>query len=146
MYDAILDLQSALCTQWNACACVCAGAKPTIDFEWDKKVVGFDGDNTERVIIKPLKEKIKIFDIYGRAHWHDVPIILDVRSYTGGITRQNVIVKEVIRIIKNIIRRSAQGFLQVIIRDSETRNTDYRNMFRHLITLEYQDVDTVTFI
>ena len=143
-YDAVLDLQCALCTQWDA-TCL-GGVKPTIDFVWDKKLVGFDSDNTERVIMYPLKGPVKPFDIFGHAWWHDNPIRLDIRSYTGGITRQNIIIKEVIRIIKNIIRRAPQGFIQVVMKDSETRNGDYRNMFRHFVTLQYESVDTVTFV
>ena len=144
-YDAIDDLKTALCTQWDA-TCV-GGTKPTIDFVWDKKVVGFDGDSTERIMIEPLSEPIKPFDLYGTAYWHDLLIKIDIRSYkTGGITRQNQIVKEVSRIIKNIIRRSSAGLLQVSINKSETRNQDYRNMYRHLIDLKYSDVESHTFV
>jgi hypothetical protein len=144
-YDAIDDLKTALCTQWDA-TCV-GGTKPTIDFVWDKKVVGFDGDSTERIMIEPLSEPIKPFDLYGTAYWHDLLIKIDIRSYkSGGITRQNQIVKEVSRIIKNIIRRSSAGLLQVSINKSETRNQDYRNMYRHLIDLKYSDVESHTFV
>lgn len=144
-YDAICDLKSSLCTQWDA---TCAGGtKPTIDFVWDKKVVGFDGDSTERIMIEPLSEPIKPFDLHGDAYWHDLYIKIDIRSYkSGGITRQNQIVKEVTRIIKNIIRRSPQGFVQVILNKSETRNQDYRNMYRHMIDVTYQDVESHTFV
>lgn len=144
-YDAICDLKTALCAQWNA---TCAGGtKPTIDFVWDKKVVGFDGDSTERIMIEPLSEPIRPFDLYGAAYWHDLLIKIDIRSYkSGGITRQNQIVKEVTRIIKNIIRRSSAGLLQVSINKSETRNQDYRNMYRHLIDLKYSDVNSHTFV
>ena len=144
-YDAIDDLKTALCAQWDA---TCAGGtKPTIDFVWDKKVVGFDGDSTERIMIEPLSEPIKPFDLHGDAYWHDLYIKIDIRSYkSGGITRQNQIVKEVSRIIKNIIRRSSAGLLQVSVNKSETRNQDYRNMYRHLIDLKYSDVESHTFV
>jgi len=143
-YDAITDLKCALCSQWDA-TCQ-GGVKPVVDFVWDKKVVGFDGDSTERIIITPLTEQINPFDLYGSAHWHELLIKIDVRTYkSGGLTRQNEVIKEVVRIIKNIIRRSTQGFLQVIITKTETRNQDYRNMYRHLIDLKYQDVQNHTF-
>jgi len=144
-YDAICDLKCALCTQWDA-TCL-GGTKPAIDLVWDKKVVGFDGDSTERIIIEPLSEPIKSFDLYGRAYWHDLHVKIDIRSYkAGGTTRQNAIVKEVTRIIQNIIRRDAEGFLQVVLNKSETRNQDYRNMYRHMIDLTYNDVNTHTFV
>ena len=145
-YDAILDLQTALTCDWDEGA-TCAGAAPTVDLVWDKKVVGFDGDVTERIIITPLSEPIKPFALHGDAYWHDLVIKIDVRTYqSGGITRQNVVVKEVDRIIKNIIRRTAEGFLQVVILKGETRNQDYRNMFRHIIELRYQGVKDHTFV
>lgn len=140
-YDAILDLQTALTCDWNTCT---SGTAPTVDLVWDKKVVGFDSDTTERVIITALGEPIKPFALHGDAYWHDLAIKVDIRTYqSGGITRQNVVVKEVERIIKNIIRRAA--FLQVVIGKGETRNQDYRNMYRHLIDLTYQDVSNHTF-
>ena len=144
-YDAINDLRSALCAQWDA-TCV-GGTKPSIDIVWEKKVVGFDGDSTERVIIEPLSEPIKPFALHGDTYWHDLLIKLDIRSYkTGGTTRQNAIVKEVTRIIQNIIRRDSQGFLQIQLKKSETRNQDYRNMYRHIIDLQYQAVKDHTFV
>lgn len=144
-YDAIDDLKCALCTQWNA-TCI-GGTKPKIDIVWDKKVVGFDSDNTERIIISPMPEAIKVFALHGDAYWHDLLIKLDIRSYkSGGTTRQNAIVKEVTRIIQNILRRDGQGFLQVIIAKSETKNQDYRNMYRHMIDLKYNDVNNHTFV
>ena len=147
-YDAIDDLKSALCAQWNATSA--GGAKPSIDIVWDKKVVGFDGDssgNQERIIIEPLSEPIKPFALHGDAYWHDLLIKIDIRSYKdGGTTRMNAIVKETSRIIHNIIRRDAQGFLQVVIAKSETRNQDYRNMYRHMIDLKYSAVKSHTFV
>jgi|GEM_PF-4520605 hypothetical protein len=146
-YDAILDLQTALSCDWGDACTPCVGTAPTVDLVWDKKVVGFDGDVSERIIITPLNETIDPFDLFGKAHWHELAVKIDVRTYqSGGITRQNIVVKEVSRILKNIIRRNVQGFLQVIITKSETRNQDYRNMFRHLIDLKYQDAQTHTFV
>ena len=143
-YDAIDDLKCALCTQWDA---TCAGGtKPAIDIVWDKKIVGFDSD-IERIILEPLAEPIKVFALHGDAYWHELMIKIDIRSYkTGGTIRQNVIVKETTRIIQNIIRRTGTGFLQVIIKKSETRNQDYRNMYRHIIDLVYNDVNSHSFV
>jgi hypothetical protein len=145
-YDAVDDLKSALCSQWNATGI--GGCKPVISLVWDKKVAGFgSGNKNGMILIEPLAEKINTFALHGDAYWHDLLIKIDIRSYkTGGSTRQNIIVKEVTRIIQNIIRRNSQGFLQVVLAKSETRNQDYRNMFRHLIDLTYQDVNTHTFV
>ncbi len=143
-YDAIEDLKCALCTQWDA-TCL-GGKKPEIDIVWDKKLVGFDGE-VERIILEPLAEPIKVFALHGDAYWHELMIKVDIRSYkTGGTTRQNEIVKETTRIIQNIIRRTGTGFLQVIIKKSETRNQDYRNMYRHIIDLLYNDVNNHSFV
>jgi len=145
-YDAVDDLKCALCSSWCTSS---GGSKPSITIVWEKKVVGFDGNssgNQETVIIEPLTEPIKPFALHGDAYWHDLHIKIDIRSYkSGGTTRQNTIVKEVTRIIQNIIRRSGTNFLQVILKKSETRNQDYRNMYRHIIDLEYNDVNNHTF-
>lgn len=141
----MLDLKCALSTCWGDAGC--AGTAPTVDLVWDKKVVGFDSDTTERIIINASPESVQAFALYGTAHWHKVLITLDIRTYqTGGITRQNIVVKEVARILKNMIRRNTQGFLQVIIGKSETKNQDYRNMFRHIQELIYDDVSSHTFV
>ena len=143
--DAVLDLKCAFDSDWDA-TCL-GGAKPSTDIIWDKKVVGFDSDTTERIIIQPLGEPVKPFALHGDAYWHDLMIKIDIRTYkTGGINRHNEVIKEVDRIIKNIIRRNTQGFLQVIIGKHETRNADYRNMYRHLIDIKYQDVSNHTFV
>jgi len=142
-YDAILDLKTALTCDWGCCV----GATPTTDLVWDKKVVGFDGDVSERIILTPLGEPVIPFALHGDAYWHDVVIKVDIRTYqSGGITRQNVVVKEVDRIIKNMIRRNTGDLLQIVILKGETRNQDYRNMFRHIIELRYQGVKDHTFV
>jgi hypothetical protein len=145
-YDAVDDLKSAICSQWDA-TCV-GGCKPDISLVWDKKVTGLGSGNQKgMIIIEPQGESIRPFALHGDSYWHELLIKIDIRSYkTGGPTRHNQIVKEVTRIIQNIIRRDTQGFLQVAFAKSETRNQDYRNMFRHLIDLKYSDANSHTFV
>jgi len=142
-YDAVIDLKCALCTQWDA---TCAGGvKPRIREVWCAKLVGFDSDKREEVIISPLTEDIQLFDLFGAAYIHKLLIKLDIRGYTT-IGRHNQVVKEVSRIVQNMVRRTSTGFLTVVIAKSETRNQDYRNMFRHLLDLVYSDVENHTFV
>lgn len=141
-YDALDDLKAKLIAQWNATGA--GGTQPTINIIWDKKEVGLDA-NQEEVLLTPVLETVKPFDLYGRAYWHEIPIKIDIRSWTT-IARHEIIVKEVERIIQNIIRRNADGFIDLIYMDSESYNPDYRNMFRHVITLKYRSAVNHTFV
>lgn len=145
-YDAVADIKTALTCDWDAGA-NCAGAVPRIREVWNVKVVGFGSENDEEIIIDPKAEEIKPFDMFGKAHWHTLPIELDIRVYST-VTRLDVIVKEVERIVKNIIRRTAgsPGFLQVIIEASKTKVPESRNKFRHIIYLRYDAARSFTFV
>ncbi len=138
IYDAVEDLRKEIDTKWKE------GAEPRIEFVWDIKAVGFGSSRQEVIYITPLVEQIKPFDLFGKAYWQELPIKLDVRTYRN-IKRHSEVVKELHRIIKNIIRRDTQGFLQVVLKSSEPVNTEIRNMFRQIITLHYISVETFTF-
>ncbi len=138
IYDAVEDIRCVIDTQWKE------AREPRIELVWDIKAVGFGSSRQEVIYITPLTESIKPFDLFGKAYWQELPIKLDVRTYTN-IKRHKEVVKELHRIIKNIIRRSTQGFLQVELKSSEPVNTEIRNMFRQVITLHYISVETFTF-
>ncbi len=137
-YDAVDDIKSVIDTNWKE------GQEPRLELVWDIKAVGFGSSRQEVVYITPLTEQIKPFDLFGKAYWQELPIKLDVRTYRN-IKRHKEVVKELHRIIKNIIRRDTQGFLQVVLKSSEPVNTEIRNMFRQVITLHYISVETFTF-
>jgi len=137
-YDAVTDIISALTTDWGA------APTPTVAREWDTRSVGLDPDTGERIIVKALPEMIKPFQLHGDNYWHEVPIKIDIRTYST-IVRHNTVVQEASRIIKNILRRSAQGFVDVIIIGSEEESYKVRNMFRHIITLKYRTNKAFTF-
>ena len=138
IYDAVEDLRKEIDTNWREVR------EPRIEFVWDIKAVGFGSSRQEVIYITPLVEQIKPFDLFGKAYWQELPIKLDVRTYRN-IKRHSEVVKELHRIIKNIIRRDTQGFLQVVLKSSEPVNTEIRNMFRQIITLHYISVETFTF-
>jgi len=135
-YDAIEDLKNAIINDWNK-GSLNAGQKPRVREIWEAKVVGFSNDRREDILLTPLPESIRPFALFGKHYWHEVPINIDIRTYAS-IARHNTVVKEVARIIKNIIRRSTQGFTDIIIESSTSNNADYRNMFRHTIKLRYR--------
>jgi len=143
-YDAITDLKDALNNDWNLNK-VNSAPKPDIQLIWDVKSTGYGSGTRPRILIQPSVEKIKPFDFFGANYWHDVPIKVDIRSYKG-MEQHNDIVKTVSDIILNIIRRANNGFLQVLITGNESFNHEYRNMYRHVITLKYQDVNSHTFV
>jgi len=138
IYDAVDDIICAIDTDWKE------GAEPRLEPVWEVKAVGFGSSRQEVIYVTPLTENIKPFDLFGKAYWQELPIKLDVRTYRN-IQRHKVVVKELHRIIKNIIRRNTQGFLQVELKSSEPVNTEIRNMFRQIITLHYISVETFAF-
>ena len=138
IYDAVDDIICAIKTQWKG------GATLRIEPVWEVKAVGFGSSRQEVMYVTPMTENIKPFDLFGKAYWQELPIKLDVRTYRN-IKRHKEVVKELHRIIKNIIRRDADGFLQVVLKSSEPVNTEIRNMFRQVITLHYISVETFTF-
>jgi len=144
-YDAILNLDCELTTQWNMCGCNPAGTAPLIQLVWEEKAVGIGNVKREYIFIEPINESIKPFQLHGDTWWHEVVIKVDIRSWTT-LARHNTVVKETSRIIKNIIRSSDDNFVDVVIMGSESKSPEYRNIFRHIITLKYRSGESHTFI
>lgn len=138
-YDSIINLQSELCSAWTE------APKPKIQFIWEEKAVGIGGTKKEYIFITPINETIKAFQLHGDVWWHEVIIKVDIRTWSN-LTRHNTVVKEVARIIKNIIRNSDDNFVDVLIMGSESKTPEYRNIFRHVITLRYRSGESHTFV
>ena len=137
-YDAVLNLQDEICSDWGE------SPKPKILLVWEEKSVGIVNTKQEYIFIEPITESIKPFQLHGDTWWHEVVIKVDVRTWSN-LTRHNVVVKETARIIKNIIRNSDDNFVDVIVTGSESMTPDYRNIFRHVITLKYRSAESHTF-
>lgn len=141
LYDVVADLKLRIVCDWTA------GSVPRVDFIWDEKSVGLAGSKQEIVLIQPLKEVITAFQLRGDVWRHDVPVKVDIRTYTT-LARHNTVVKEVGRILKNILRRagaSPVAFIQAYLRGYESIDEKYRNMFRGVFTIMYLDVTGFTF-
>lgn len=130
-YDAVTDLVTMLTAEWSA------GTAPIIRRVWDVKAVGLGSDNQEEIILTPLDEQVTYFSLYGTSHLHTIPILVDIRTF-GTLTRHSTVVNEVSRIIKNNVRRSATGFVDVREMMSKSHNQEYRNMFRHTLDVVYR--------
>lgn len=141
-YDSVLNLQTELTCGWCT---MCAGTAPAICLIWEEKAVGILNVKRERIFIEPINESIRPFQLHGDTYWHEVIIKVDIRTWTT-LTRHNVVVKEVSRIIKNIIRNSDDGFIDVITMGSESKTPEYRNIFRHIFTLKYRSAESHTFV
>jgi len=142
-YDVVADLKTRLTCDWN----MCIVAVPRIDFFWDAKATGFLGSVQSTILIQPLKESINTFALHGDAYIHELPVKIDVRTFTTLVTH-NSTVKETGRILKNIIRRAGAvpvAFLDAILRGYEADDADYRNLFRGAFTIVYRDVTPFTF-
>lgn len=143
-YDVVIDLKQEFRDAWNSIK-VCNAPKPDIQIVWDIKSTGFGGGTKARIYLTPLAETIKPFQLHGDAHWHELVVKIDVRSYRG-LSIHNNIVKTVSNILKNIIRRGAEGFLDVIIMGSEDMSAEMRNKYRTVLTVKYRDVESFTFV
>jgi len=143
-YDVVADLKQEFSDGWNSSK-VCSAPKPDIQIVWDIKSVGFGGGTRPRLYITPMPETIRPFQLHGDAHWHELVLKIDLRSYKG-IEMHNNMVKTVSNILKNIIRRGAEGFLDVIIMGSEDMSAEMRNKFRTVLTVKYRDVESFTFV
>jgi len=140
-YDAVLNLQTAITCDWG----MCVGTAPSVCLIWEEKAVGILNVKQEKVFIEPINESIKPFALHGDSYWHEVIMKVDIRTWTT-LTRHNVVVKEVSRIIKNIIRNNDDNFIDVIIMGSESKSPEYRNIFRHIITLKFRSAESHTFV
>jgi len=143
-YDVVNDLKSVMATDWNKNK-INSAPKPDIQIIWDVKSAGFGGGTRARVYITPMPESIRPFQLHGDAHWHELVLKVDVRSYKG-LENHNNIIKTVSNTLKNIIRRGTEGFLDVIIIGSEDMSSEMRNKYRTVLTVKYRDVNSFTFV
>jgi len=139
-YDVVADLETEITGQW------CEGTTPRVDVIWCAKSVGLAGSKQETILIQPLKESIVSFQLHGDSWKHEIPVKIDIRTYTT-IARQNAVVKETGRILKNILRRASASipFIDAHLRGGESMDEKYRNFFRYVFTIVYRDVTPFTF-
>ena len=144
-YDVVADIESELCTQW--CVSVCCAPKPRFDVIWCEKATGLVGSTQSTVLIQPLKESIVSFQLHGDSWKHELPVKIDIRTFKS-LTIHNTTVKEVGRILKNILRRAGASpvtFIDAHLRGGESLDEKYRNMFRFVYTIVYRDMTPFTF-
>ena len=110
-----------------------SGNQPNIQKSWERRSVGFIDDRRDQITLTPKAENIKYFGLYGKDHWHDVTIDLDVRTYQND-ERHADVVEEVVRIIKSKIR-GGTDYTDLRVIASYSRNQYMRNMFNHIITV-----------
>jgi len=143
-YDVLTDLKSTLVDDW-AKTKVNSAPLPDVQIVWDIKTTGFGSGMRDRIYITPINEAVKPFQLHGDTYWHELVTKIEIRTYRG-FENQNNIVKTVSTIVKNNIRKSGDGFLDVIIMGSEPLSTEIRNMYRHVITLKYRNAISHTFV
>ena len=136
-YTVIDDVISMLKTKWNTSS---GGQIPRIERIWDEKTIGFGDMSIKKgiILIEPMNESIQYFSLGGTNHLHGIDVTLDVRSYQS-LERHVELVKEVARIIKDQITRT--GAVDIRIMGTEPLSRLYRNMFRHMIRVQYRKID-----
>ena len=136
-YDVLDDIISMLKNKWNTSS---GGQIPRIERVWDEKTIGFGDMGIKKgiIIIEPMNESVRYFSLGGTNHLHGIDVTLDVRSYQS-LERHVELVKEVARIIKDQITRT--GAVDIRIMGTEPLSRLYRNMFRHMIRVQYRKID-----
>ena len=125
-YSALDDLIAILHNGWGGSGD--AGREPLFQKAWERRSVGFGNDTREVVFITPRQENIQYFGLYGSNFFHDLSVDLDIRSYYNE-ERHNIIVKEVLRIIKANIRGSTTfPYTDLRVTASYSRSEMMRNM------------------
>lgn len=134
--DVVNDFISLINDKWGSAGD--AGQLPNVTKIWEKRTVGFIDDRKDQVIITPRGENINYFGLYGNDYLHEQILEVEIRTYQNDI-RNFDITKEIIRIIKNNIRRD--NYMDIRIIGSFNRNDSYRNMFAHVIRVSYRKVN-----
>ena len=136
-YDVIDDVISMLKTKWNTSL---GGEIPRIERIWDEKTIGFGDMSIKKgiILIEPTNEDVQYFSLGGANHLHGIDLTLDIRSYQS-LNRHSELVSEVARIIKDQIVRT--GSVDIRIMGTEPLSRLYRNMFRHMIRIQYRKID-----
>ena len=138
-YSALDDLIAILHNGWGGSGD--AGREPLFQKAWERRSVGFGNDTREVVFITPRQENIQYFGLYGSSFFHDLSVDLDIRSYYNE-ERHNIIVKEVLRIIKANIRGSTTfPYTDLRVTASYSRSEMMRNMYNHIISVSYRKTD-----
>ena len=138
-FSALDDLIAILHNGWGGSGD--AGREPLFQKAWERRSVGFGNDTREVVFITPRQENIQYFGLYGSNFFHDLSVDLDIRSYYNE-ERHNIIVKEVLRIIKANIRGSTTfPYTDLRVTASYSRSEMMRNMYNHIISVSYRKTD-----
>jgi len=130
-YDALEDCIAMIKDDWAV-----GTQLPNVKALWKEKAAGFIDDRRDMVLIYPRKERIDYFGLYGSDFLHTAVLVIDVRSY-GEQEKVDQTVEEILRILKANIRRT--GFVDVLVKGSESQSDNLRNMYKHQITVQYRN-------
>jgi hypothetical protein len=137
LYDTVDDVLDLIQTKWNT-GSTDGGRMPRVVRIWDEKVTGFGASREPIILVDPKSEDIEYFNLYGTDFLHEIEIELDIRTYLSAYDHDKV-VSEVIRIIKDNIRRT--DYVDLRVTESTPLSHLYRNMFRHAITINYRKMN-----
>jgi hypothetical protein len=132
IYDALDDMENLIRDNWSI------GYTPIISKSYEQKAVGFIDARRNVILISPKKENIQYWGLYGVEHLSEIDIDIDIRTYQNQ-AHHNDTVKEVVKIIKDNIRRT--GYVDLRVVSSISSNDLYRNMYRHEIRARYRKLD-----
>lgn len=133
IYDMVDKIKNIIEENWTA------QPMPEISVVWKKRTVGFIDDRRDQIIIVPKQENVVYYSLYGTKHLYEVTLDLDIRTYQD-IVRHSNIVKEIMRIIEENIRGGSE-YIDLRLLNSVSRNENMRNMFNHIVTIDFRVFD-----
>ena len=133
IYDMLDKFKSIIEDNWTS------PPLPEVNVVWKKRTVGFIDDRRDQIILMPKQENVMYYGLYGSDHLHEITIDLDIRTYQD-IKRHSDIVKEIMRIVKENIR-GFDEYVDLRILNSVSRNENMRNMFNHIITIDFRVIN-----
>lgn len=133
IYDAVDEIVTVIKGNWTK------DRAPNLDKAWERRVVGLIDDRRNQIIFTPKSENITYFGLGGSDHFHDVTVDLDIRTYQNEQRHEDV-VKETLRIIKANIK-GGTTYVDLRVVASFSRSQYMRNMFNHILTLSFRQLN-----
>lgn len=132
MHKSASILKSLVIDNWSL------SNSPQVDFVWEEKTVGFMDDRQDSILLTPTNENMEYFGLYAADFYHAVNLRIDIYTYQNLEHHENM-VNELFRILKANVRSTK--YIVLTITGSYNENDSYRNIYRHVITVELRQIN-----
>lgn len=139
IHDALDILKNLLIDKWGSYGETIP--TPRIIKVWEERATGIIDDLQDAVLLIPEPaEGFEYFQFSGIAQLHHPQINIEIRTF-GTEERHNAIIKNITLIIEKNI--SGTNYVDLRILSARSESQYYRNMFRHIITVEFRILNSI---